>query len=187
MKGISVFFAISFVLCSVSQADWRWDKQRREAPKSPMVEQRITSPSHCFDTGFVISGFASGFLPDDSRLDDSVGGGASLAYFFGHNWGVELSYALNGSAPNAQVGTGNLVYRLPLGGECCANVAPYVFGGPGVASAGHTEFLWNVGGGIDIRSEAWGCMGIFADVSYNWVDDNISDFTLVRGGIKIPF
>lgn len=187
MKGIFVFLAATAILSSVCHADWRWDKSQASGPKSPMVEQRISSDSYCFDSGFVFSGFVSGYWPEDSNFGNSIGGGASLAYFFGHNLGFELSYAAHGSGVAEQVGTGNLVYRFPLGGECCATLAPYVFGGPGVVSSGNSEFLWNLGAGMDFRSEAWGCIGFFGDFSYNFVNGNLPDFTMFRAGVRFPF
>ncbi len=187
MKGLFVFLSASLLLGSVCHADWRMNKQQTYAPKSPMVEQRVSEDSWCFDSGFVFSGFASGFWPDDGRLKDSIGGGAALAYFFGHNLGFELSYAAHGSGVAEQVGTGNLIYRFPLGGECCAGVAPYVFGGIGVVSSGSSEFLWDAGAGLDFRSEAWGCIGVFTDWSYNSPNDSYPNFSMWRAGIRIPF
>ncbi|HRQ90906.1 MAG TPA: hypothetical protein PLA50_19100, partial [Bacteroidia bacterium] len=87
-----------------------------------------------------------------------------------------------------QVGKFNAVYRFPLGGECCSTIAPYIFGGTGVVAAGSSELLWNIGAGIDIRFESWGCVGLFGDFSYNWVDDaRQADFTLMRAGFRVPF
>tara|TARA_R110000850_G_scaffold8950_4_gene32948 strand:+ start:1263 stop:1829 length:567 start_codon:yes stop_codon:yes gene_type:complete len=188
MKGISVFFAASILFCSVAQADWRWDKDGYQSAKSPMVEQRVTSPSTCYDTGWEFSGFVTGNFPDSSLFKNGVGGGASLAYFFGHNLGVEGSYILHGSGVANQMGTVDLVYRFPLGGECCANVAPYIMGGAGFVASGSNEFLWSLGGGIDFRNEGWGCVGLFTDFSYNFVDSAIlGDFALVRAGVRVPF
>jgi hypothetical protein len=47
--------------------------------------------------------------------------------------------------------------------------------------------LWNVGAGVDVRFESWGCVGLFGDFSYNWVDQGQPDFTMMRAGIRIPF
>lgn len=187
MKGISLVFGFSFLLCSLSQAGWGWNKEAFHGAKAPVVEQRVSDSSNCFDAGFVFSGFGSGFWPEDPRLNDAIGGGVSLAYFFGHNFGVEGSYMLHGSGTSQQVATFDLVYRFPLGGECCSTIAPYVFGGPGMVSAGDSEFLWNIGGGLDFRMEGWGCVGLFSDFSYNFVNNNQPDFTLIRAGIRFPF
>lgn len=191
MKGLSLVLALSLLACGAAQAGWGWNKQAYQSAKSSMVEQRITSPSYCFDTGFEFSIYASGFWPEDNRLEETVGGGLALSYFFGHNFGLEGSYHVHGSGTAAgsdiQVGKFNAVYRIPLGGECCANIAPYVFGGPGVLAGGTSEMLWNIGGGVDVRLESWGCVGFFTDFSYNWVDRVQPDFTLIRAGIRVPF
>ncbi len=187
MKGLALAFGLSFFLCTASQAGWNWNKEAYQSAKSSMVEQRITSPSYCFDAGFEFSGFGSGFWPEDSRLGNEMGGGIGIAYFFGHNFGLEGSYMVHGGGTAEQVGHFNAVYRFPLGGECCSTIAPYLFGGPGVVSSGSSEMLWNVGGGVDFRLESWGCVGLFADFSYNWVDQALPDFTLVRCGFRVPF
>ncbi|MDF1861937.1 MAG: hypothetical protein P1U87_17090 [Verrucomicrobiales bacterium] len=187
MKGLSVFFAATFFLGTLAQAGWGWDKQRFHSAKSPQVEQRVTSPSYCFDAGWEFSGYLSGYWPEDNRRSNELGGGVALSYFLGHNFGFEAAYALHGGANSEQIGKFNAVYRFPLGGECCSTIAPYVFGGPGVISSGSSEMLWNVGGGLDFRLESWGCIGMFADFSYNWVDQGLPDFTQFRAGFKVPF
>lgn len=190
MKGISLIFGLSLLVCTASQAGWRWDKDAYEGAKSG-VEQRVTSPSYCFDAGFEFAGYFSGFWPEDNRLEDAMGGGIAISYFFAHNFGLEGSYHLHGSGTadgsDIQVGKFNAVYRIPLGGECCSTVAPYFFGGPGVVAAGSSEMLWNLGAGLDFRFESWGCVGLFSDFSYNWVDQGQPDFTLFRAGFKVPF
>lgn len=188
MKGIALVLATLSLLATGAQAGWNWNKESYQSAKSSMVEQRTTSPSNCFDAGFQFSGFASGFWPDAAGLGNSLGGGVSLAYFFGHNFGLEMAYMAHGSGVSEQVGHFNAVYRFPLGGECCSTIAPYIFGGPGVVSINQNEMLWNIGGGIDVRMESWGCIGLFADFSYNFVDDAfLPDFTLVRAGFRVPF
>jgi len=32
-----------------------------------------------------------------------------------------------------------------------------------------------------------GSLGSFADFSYNWIDQDQPDFTLIRTGIRVPF
>jgi hypothetical protein len=191
MKGISLVFGFSFLLTTLSQAGWGWNKEAFHGAKSPQVEQRITDSSYCYDAGYIFSIYASGLWPEDNRLENAMGGGASLAYFFGHNFGLEGSYMVHGSGTGGgsdiQVGTFNAVYRFPLGGECCSTIAPYIFGGPGVLASGRSEMLWNIGAGIDFRMESWGCIGLFGDFSYNFVDDAQPDFTLFRAGIRLPF
>jgi hypothetical protein len=190
MKGTTLVLGLSLLLCTASHAGWNWNKEAYESAKSG-VEQRVTQPSYCYDAGFEFSGFVTGLWPEDSRLEETIGGGIAIAYFFGHNFGVEGSYSVTGSGTaggsDNQVATFNAVYRLPLGGECCSTIAPYFFGGPGMISSGSSEMLWNVGVGLDIRFESWGCIGLFGDASYNWVDQGQPDFTLMRAGFRVPF
>lgn len=187
MKSLTVFFLATFFLGSIAHAGWGWDKQRFQSAKSSMVEQTVTSPSYCYDTGFEFSIFASGYWPENGSLTEQLGGGFALGYFFGRNFGLEGSYALHGGGDAEHVGKMNAVYRFPLGGECCSTIAPYVFGGPGVFNSNSSEFLWNLGGGVDVRFESWGCLGLFADFSYNWVNRTLPDFTQIRAGMRIPF
>lgn len=187
MKGFSIFVAISFLACSASQADWRWSKDKYPGAKSPMVEERITSPSYCYDAGWEFSIYAAGYWPEDGLLDDAGGGGLGLGYYFGPNLGIDMSYTLLGGGDTKHLGLFNLVYRMPIGGECCSTIAPYIFGGPGVFSYGDSDFLWNVGAGMDFRFEAWGCIGLFADYSWNFTEDPAPDFGLFRAGLKVPF
>jgi len=193
MKGIVFALALSLLAGSAAQAGWGWNKEAHRSAKSSMVEQRVTSPSYCYDRGYEFSVFLSGFWPEDDPniLDNAMGGGAAVSYFFGHNLGIEGSYMLHGSGTaggsDIQVGTFNLIYRIPLGGECCSTIAPYFFGGPGVVAAIDSEMLWNLGAGIDVRFESWGCIGMFGDFSYNFVDEDSPDFTLFRAGFRVPF
>ena len=188
MKRAIVFLTATFLLSSLAQAGWGWNKEKFHSAKPPQVEQTASSPSYCFDQGWEFSVYLSGYWPESSLVkSEEVGGGIGISYFFGHNFGFEGSYALHGGTQSEQVGKINAVYRLPLGGECCSTIAPYFFGGPGVISSGPTEFMWNLGGGIDVRLESWGCIGLFADFSYNWVNQGLPDFTQWRAGFKVPF
>lgn len=189
MKTIVTILAVSAFLSTAAHAGWGWNKQKFHGSKSPVVEQRITSPSYCFDSGFEFSAFGSGFWPETQvgPNEDALGGGVGLSYFLDHNFGFELMYAAHGGGVSQQVGKFNGIYRFPLGGECCSTIAPYVFGGFGVISAGASESMWNLGGGIDVRFESWGCVGLFSDFSYNWVDQSLPDFTMIRAGIRLPF
>ena len=79
--------------------------------------------------------------------------------------------------------TANLVYRLVNRDAC---IAPYLLVGGGLLTNSSSDGLFDVGGGIDIRFDGMGCVGIFVDATYNWVEDD-RDFTLIRGGVRIPF
>ncbi|MAS94781.1 MAG: hypothetical protein CMO55_16400 [Verrucomicrobiales bacterium] len=187
MKVFSTVLAITFLTCSLTQAGWNWNKEAYHSAKSPMVEQKITSPSYCYDIGWEFSLFASGAWADVANIEGEYGGGLGLTYFLGHNFGIGVEYMKQGGAPIEHVGRLGFNYRMPLGGECCSTIAPYVFGGPGIVGSNSSDMLWYVGGGLDLRFESWGCTGLFADYSYNWVDDNPADFAIIRAGIRVPW
>ncbi|NNE92636.1 MAG: outer membrane beta-barrel protein [Verrucomicrobiales bacterium] len=151
--------------------------------KAPVIEDKIPLGCACFDPGFEFSGFAAGILPEEWG-DDELGGGVSLAYFLSENIGVELSYSVLATDSEEHVVTGNIVYRFPIKDIC---VAPYVLVGGGLVTNSDTHGLFDVGGGIDVRFDSWGCIGIFADATYNWVEDDGQDFTLIRAGFRVPF
>lgn len=135
----------------------------------------------CFGTGFEFSGFGGALIP--SSGSSAGGGGIGLGYFFTENIGVDVSYGVYATDPSEEhVVVANLVYRLVDRNMC---IAPYVMIGGGLLTNGATDGLWDLGGGIDIRLPD-SCLGIFVDATYNWVDGN-RDFTLIRGGVRIPF
>jgi hypothetical protein len=150
--------------------------------KNP-VEKNPVVPTgcECFGTGFEFSGFVAGAIPDSG--DGEMGGGASIGYFFTENIGIETSYTVAAFQSEEHILTANLVYRMPIKDLC---IAPYVLLGGGVLTNGSTDGLWDLGGGLDIRFDSLGCVGLFVDATYNWVDGD-RDFTLVRGGVRIPF
>ncbi|MCB1234317.1 MAG: hypothetical protein KDM91_04525, partial [Verrucomicrobiae bacterium] len=102
---------------------------------------------------------------------------------FTENVGVELSYAVLAFDSEEHVITGNLVYRMPLKDLC---IAPYLLVGGGLLTNSATDGLFDVGGGLDIRFDSMGCLGLFADATYNWVDGD-RDFTLIRSGVRVRF
>lgn len=175
--------AATLLATGSARADWRWDKQRQH---DAFVEEKTTAPSYCFDGGWDIGGFVSGIWPENVS-NNGLGGGVALSYFFNRNLGFELSYAAHGNGVSQQVGMGTLVYRVPIETDRAVAFAPYVFGGPGVLSDGGSEFLWEIGGGVDVRFASWGCTSLFADYTYGFADDNLSDFSMVRLGFKLPF
>jgi hypothetical protein len=135
----------------------------------------------CFGTGFEFSGFGGALLPSDG--DSAGGGGVGFAYFFTENVGVDVSYGVYATDPSEEhLIVANLVYRLVDRNSC---IAPYFLIGGGLLTNSQTDGLWDIGGGIDFRFPD-SCLGVFVDATYNWVDGD-RDFTLVRGGIRIPF
>ncbi len=153
--------------------------------KSPVVKGPIIDPGcACYEPGFEFSGFAAGLLPDGAG-EDQFSGGASLGYFFTENLGIETSYSVFDVDPSEEhLITANLVYRFVNKDAC---FAPYIMAGGGVLTNGSTRGLYDVGAGVDIRFESLGCLGLFADATYNWVEDDGEDFTLIRAGFRIPF
>ncbi len=154
--------------------------------KQPLPPQPPVAPDcDCFAPGVELSLFGSGIVTDQN---DELGGGAGLGFFFTENFGINTSYHVFATDPSEQhFATVDLVFRMPIQELC---IAPYVFGGGGVVTNGETDGLWRLGGGIDIRLEAMGCVGIFVDASYNWIgnsDSEHDDATLIRAGFKIPF
>jgi len=192
MKTSSVFLiaAVAFISMAARdvEAGWRFKKDSLYRGKNPIeVEQTTTSPSYCFDTGFDFSAFLSGVQPKGAG-QNGLGGGVGFSYFFHRNVGVEIDYSAHGQGVAQQVFGGRLIYRIPLdGGGFSGDWAPYVFGGGGGVSAGSTQGYYSVGGGIDLRLESWGCVGFFADYSYNFVNAALGDFSQFRAGVRLPF
>ncbi len=187
MKKISAFLITTLLLSTVVQAGWKWDKDKYHDAKNPSyTNETVTAPSYCFDAGWDLSLYGSGYWPENVP-NNGVGGGVALGYFFNENLGFDLSYTAHGSGVSQQIGMANLVYRFPIESKWCSSFAPYIHGGPGVLSQGASEFSWDIGGGVDVRFESWGCVGVFADYTYGFTDDNLQDFSMVRLGMKFPF
>ncbi len=153
--------------------------------KAPIVKGPVIDPGcACYSPGFEFSGFAAGLIPDGAG-EDEFSGGASIGYFLTENIGIETSYSVFDTDPSEEhLITVNLVYRFVNTDAC---FAPYVMAGGGLLTNGSTRGLYDVGAGVDIRLESLGCVGLFADATYNWVEDDGADFTLIRAGFRIPF
>lgn len=152
--------------------------------KAPVYDAKVPLPDpgcDCYGTGFEFSGFGGALIPDDG--DSAGGGGIGLAYFFTENIGVDVSYGVYATDPSEEhIVVANLVYRLVNRDAC---IAPYFLIGGGLLTNSNTDGLWDIGGGIDFRFPD-SCLGVFVDATYNWVDGD-RDFTLIRGGVRIPF
>jgi len=151
--------------------------------KGPVVTPPPVCP--CFDPGVEFSLFGAGIFPEHGDHDE-LGGGVGVGMFFTENLGINVSYHAFNTDPSVEhYTTADLVLRLPIHELC---IAPYVFGGGGVVTNGSTEGLYRAGGGLDIRMDAMGCVGLFVDGAYNWVDgDDHGDSVIARVGFKIPF
>tara|TARA_R110002096_G_scaffold16106_32_gene55232 strand:+ start:6564 stop:7079 length:516 start_codon:yes stop_codon:yes gene_type:complete len=133
-----------------------------------------------FAPGFEFGAYAAGALPNGSAGDE-LGGGISMAYYFTENIGVDMSYAVFPYSSEVHAVTADLALRAPA--NC---ISPYVLMGGGLISGGTTDGLYRLGGGLDIRFQNLGNMGVFADGVYNWVEGD-NNFTIARLGVRIPF
>ena len=154
-----------------------------KSPKAP-APMAVPSLCECFNANTAnASVFAAAILPQNTtdELDDALGGGISMSYFFTENVGVEGSYSLFGTDSAVHQISGSLVLRLPIRSIC---LAPYALVGGSMHSDGVNQGTWHVGAGVDYRFAS--CVGIFADAQYNWAEDT-SDYTTVRTGVRFGF
>lgn len=156
------------------------------APAPVQPPARIDVPSICDafrDNTASVSIYPLGFLPDGGgNLDDALGAGLAVDYFFTSMVGLEVD--ANWAATDDAIGifTGSLVVRFPIDSIC---LAPYVFGGGGIIyDDSDTRGIAHVGAGVDWRINR--TVGIFADGRYTW-DDNHQNFTLLRTGVRFGF
>ncbi len=142
----------------------------------------VPTGCECFAPGFAFGLNASGILPDGEG-DDELGGGVLAEYFFTDMLGVQGSYNVFATEQEHHEFDAALVVRFPITELC---IAPYILGGGGYAT--NSFEAWNVfaGVGIDVRLPDVNCLGIFADGTYHWAEDDGADFTIVRVGVKFP-
>ena len=133
----------------------------------------------CFAPGFEFGAYAAGSLP--SNGSDELGGGISMAYYFTENIGFDLSYAVFPYDSEVHAVTADLALRAPA--NC---ISPYVLMGGGLISSDSNDGLYRLGGGLDVRFQNMGNLGLFADGVYNWVEGD-NNFTIARLGVRIPF
>lgn len=146
-----------------------------------IVAPPVAPPAPCYGPGYEFGIFGAGFLPENSgHYSDELGGGISLGYFFNENFGLDLGAAWYATDSTVHNYTLDAVYRLPF--DC---VAPYVFGGGGVHTNSSTTNLWRLGGGVDFRM--WETTSLFADAAYNWVGDDVPNYTIIRLGLRFAF
>lgn len=183
-----------------AQTGWNWDSQAYYGQhtgstgsayqdyydQGSQVPVHVLDPSVCYEPGWDFGGYFSAMFPNDSTRANGVGGGVALSYFFDRNIGVEFNYALHGQGEAQHVMHANAIYRLPINGCFCGAWAPYVFGGGGLVANGQFDTLFDIGAGVEVRFQAWGCVALFTDYSYNFVEKNL-DFSQVRAGFRLPF
>ena len=154
---------------------------------APVKETKEPIPLEpCFkDQEFQLDIFAS-YTDAVSRSShgDGVGGGLALNYFFIKYLGVGVEGNIyDGDVNGAWDLGGRLIARFPIeSGSLC--IAPYIFGGGGVATDGVTAGTWNAGGGLEWR--ATHTIGIFGEGRYTWGADNL-DGAQARLGVRFVF
>ena len=141
---------------------------------------KTTGSDFCYDGGLEFGTYVAGYFPQGGHYDDSLGGGISMAYFFGANLGLDLGATWFDTDSVVHHYTLDAVYRLPF--DC---IAPYVLVGGGVHTNGSTEGLFRFGGGVDFR--VLGSTSIFADGVYTISNDDVEDSTTARLGLRFAF
>lgn len=186
-----------FGIAAEAQTGWNWDSQAYYGQTSEPTHSDYyecgsqipvynVDPSVCYEPGWDFGGYFSAMFPNEGNRSNGIGGGVSLSYFFDRNIGLEMNYAIHGQGEAQQVFHGNAIYRLPINACFCGAWAPYVFGGGGFLADGQFDTLLDVGAGLEVRFQAWGCAALFTDYSYNFVEKNL-DFSQVRAGFRLPF
>jgi hypothetical protein len=150
---------------------------------SKQVQQTAIAPGcECFTPGFNLGIYGAGIIFDgDDNPPNSLGGGASIDYFFTRNIGLEGSYTILATPAEHHEFDGALVVRFPIDSLC---LAPYVMGGGGYTVNSDNSWNWFAGAGFDWRLPNVNCMGIFADGAYHWAEDSDDNFVLIRVGLK---
>ena len=173
--------AVALGFASTAVAGPYSSKEVLPPPPPPPIEDCV-----CFaGDALTVSIFGGGMIPSNktAELDDAIGGGIGLGYFFTENFGIEVNYGVYDQTSAAHLITANAVVRAPLGDLC---IAPYFLAGGGLHTNSVEQGIWNVGGGIDWRFDSAGCYGIFADAVYTWANDT-EDYTVIRVGLRRNF
>ena len=176
MKTTTTTILASIALAGISFAGPSMDK-------APMSKGPVPPPPptcNCFEPGGQWSLYAAALVGGD-KIDDAMGAGFAVDYFFNHNVGVEVDATWAFADSTIHTFNGSLVLRAPIMSAC---IAPYALLGGGVHTDGLTEGTLHAGGGIDIRLA--NCFGIFADARYTWADES-GDYTIIRAGIRMNF
>jgi Outer membrane protein beta-barrel domain len=154
---------------------------KNPAPKNPPPIQ-VESICDCFDEGKVtVSIYGAGIVFDEGDIDDALGGGLAIGYFFTEYAGVEVDASWLATDSVLHNFSGSLVLRYPIKSVC---LAPYLIAGGGYETDSVQQWTAHVGAGLDWRfGSGPTCPGIFADARYTWTEEEV-DFTLIRAGFK---
>jgi len=134
----------------------------------------------CFQPGGAFGIYGGGILDHE----DELGGGALVEYFFTEYVGIQASYGIFATDSEHHEIDGSLVLRFPIRSVC---LAPYLLLGGGIGTNSNTEGNFFAGAGLEARLDGANCLGVFADGTYHWADDEEEDYTIVRLGLKFPF
>lgn len=166
-------FLTLFVLVGLGGIAQAGGKYVVDSTPAPMI------PAGCYGTGFEFGIFGAGIFPDGD-LEDELGGGISLGYYFTENFGLDFSAAGFATESEVQNYTLDAVYRFPL--DC---IAPYILAGGGVHTNGQTEGLFRFGGGVDFR--LFEGTSLFADGIYTIPGGEVEEYTTARIGLRFAF
>lgn len=151
--------------------------------KQPVASQFFQDKELALDAFYSYNDANAGYFADGS------GGGVGLNYFVARYFGVGVEGNFwNGSRPEnnkelVSQATANLIVRYPM--EFAKfGVAPYVFGGGGLAYSDHKNGFSDVGAGAELRITPR--VGIFADWRWNFMADK-NDVNTTRAGVRFVF
>ena len=178
MKKIAALSALVGISISTVFAGDYWAPTKNPVPdKNPPIYE-----DPCFAAGElnfdIISIYAD---PTGSELEDGVGGGIGLGYFFTENIGVQTrAYWWDANSAIHSI-TASAVVRAPISDTC---FAPYLFGGIG----GHFDSVNQVSGhaGAGVEYRLTDSVGIIADYTYTWADTT-EDWHLYTLGLRFAF
>jgi Outer membrane protein beta-barrel domain len=172
--------ALTFMAASVSAGE---APMAKNPPKNPPPIQ-VESLCDCFDPGKIqVSLYGAGIIFDTDApgLDDELGGGLGVGYFFTEYAGVEVDATWLATESVLHSFSGSLVLRCPIRPAC---LAPYILGGGGYMVNSEEQWTVHAGAGIDVRfGHGPLCPGLFADARYTWTEEE-EDFVLIRAGFR---
>lgn len=153
-------------------------------------EYKAAVPEPCFRAGELqldLFGSYNGASTNE-QFGDGFGGGIGVTYFFTEMLGFGVSgnvyqghHTFNGDRAIWHT-SANLFVRFPIQDIC---LAPYIFGGGGVAADGTTVGTWEAGGGLEYRVNP--SLGIFAEGRYIWAASQDTDSSQTRVGVRFVF
>ncbi|MEI7957665.1 MAG: hypothetical protein WCI40_01035 [Verrucomicrobiota bacterium] len=143
------------------------------------------------DTEFALDAFYSYNDTKAGYFVDGSGGGVGADFFFQRYFGVGVEGNWwNGAQPETKKGVvsqvaANVSLRYPM--EFTSfGVAPYIFGGGGVALSAHDCGFPDVGAGVEVRVTPR--VGVFADWRWNFMaGDAKNDVNTTRTGVRFVF